>query len=262
MLDIQNLRDKRNINLQRAGVKKVHLPLEILEKSGNYQNVLGEISLSVDLSKEFKGTHMSRFMEILNKWSKKRISSKEVKIILEEAMEKLNSNRSEISIDFRYFIEKTAPVSLIKGMMDYICHFHGLIEKDFTFVIGVDVPISTVCPCSKEISQYGAHNQRAIARVKIEYLPGEFIWLEDLISGIEETGSFGLFSIIKREDEKYITEQAYENPKFVEDVVRDITVKLRENKKLSWFQVECESAESIHNHNAFAYYEEKVKSEL
>lgn len=257
MLDIQNMKDHRNITIQRAGVKNVFLPLQILEKNGNYQTVLGEISLCADLSKDFKGTHMSRFMETLNKWSKEKISSNELQTILSETNKKLNSTRSRINIKFKYFIEKKAPVSRTKGMLDYICNFEGIIhEGKFNFILGIEVPVKIVCPCSKEISDYGAHNQRAVVRAKIEYPSDKFIWIEELIKIIEKNGSFEIFPVLKRSDEKYITEKAYENPKFVEDVVRDIVEELRKNKDIHWFEVECDSQESIHNHNAFAYQRE------
>lgn len=262
LLDVQNQQDERNINIQRAGVKKVHLPLQILEQAGTYQTVTAEISLCADLSKDFRGTHMSRFMEILQAWSKENMSSREIKMILEEVLNKLNASRTEISVRFRYFIEKPAPKSQLKGFLDYFCEFRGFYDRDsFRFILGAEVPVTTVCPCSKEISQYGAHNQRAIVKVNIEYRPEEFIWLEELISNIEKTGSSELFPILKRNDEKYITESAYENPKFVEDVVRDIVTILRQDKRLCRFDVECEASESIHNHNAFAYHREEVISD-
>lgn len=251
--DIQNTKDQRNIHIQRVGVKKVHLPLRIKEKGGGYQRVLGEVSLSADLSADFRGTHMSRFMETLNRWSKENISSKELEIILQEILKALNANRGEISLKFKYFIEKEAPVSGLKGMLDYSCEFFGMfIEGEFYFILGIQVPITTVCPCSKEISQYGAHNQRAVVSLKVEYQRDSFIWIEDLVELVEKTGSFGLFPVIKRVDEKYITEKAFENPKFVEDVVRDIAEALQNNPRVLWFEAECEAAESIHNHNAFA----------
>lgn len=254
LTDVQNTRDFRNIDIHRVGVKKVHLPLQILEKGGRYQAVLGEISLGADLSHEYRGTHMSRFMETLNRWCRKNISSKELKLILEEIIGKLKANRAEISLEFKYFIEKTAPQSGLKGMLDYLCRFVGIMEDGrFRFILGVEVPINTVCPCSKEISEYGAHNQRAAARVRIEYSPDTFVWLEDLIGDIEKCGSFQIFPVIKRIDEKYITERAFENPKFVEDVVREIVTVLRKHENIIWFDAECEASESIHNHNAFAY---------
>lgn len=257
MIDVQNQVDERDIHIPRVGVKKVHLPLQILEKGGSHQNVMGEISLCADLSKKIKGTHMSRFMEILNRWSLKIISSREIEKILRDVIEKLGARRAEIVIRFRYFIEKSAPRSGITGMLDYMCEFDGrLIDDTFTFVLGVEVPISTVCPCSREIARYGAHNQRAVVKARISYLPDAFIWIEDLVREVEKTGSFEIFPIIKRSDEKHITEKAYENPKFVEDVVRDIVGMLTKDNRVCWFEVECEASESIHNHNAFAYQQE------
>jgi len=257
LVDVQNMPDNRNITIQKAGVKKVHLPLQVLEKDGGYQAVMGEISLSADLDKELKGTHMSRFMEILNCWSKKNISSKEIQLILEETRGKLSTTRAEIFVKFRYFIEKAAPRTGMKGVLDYPCEFRGILEGDeFHFILGVEVPVCTVCPCSKELADYGAHNQRAVVTVRIEYMPDSFVWLEDLIAEVEKSGSFEIFPVVKREDEKYMTEKAYENPKFVEDVVRDIVGRLDKRTDILWFEVECDSAESIHNHNAFAYQKE------
>lgn len=257
MIDIQNLSDSRDINIQKAGVKHVFLPMNIIQKNSSYQTVTGEISLSADLSKEYKGTHMSRFMEILHKWSRMNISSNEIRLILEDVLRKLEAKRSEIIIRFRYFIEKTSPKSRLKGMMDYVTEFRGIfLPGCYRFILGVEVPVNTVCPCSKEISEYGAHNQRAIVRVRLEYLPNEFIWLEDLISEIEKTGSCEIFPVIKRNDEKHVTESAYDNPKFVEDVIRDLVTSLRNDHRISWFEIECEASESIHNHNAFAYHNE------
>ncbi|MCD4785041.1 MAG: GTP cyclohydrolase FolE2 [Candidatus Eremiobacteraeota bacterium] len=259
MKDVQSYPDSRGIRIQKVGIKKVHIPLQILTKDGRYQNVTGIISLCADLTENARGTHMSRFMEIITRWSKKKISSKEVKIILEEVRNELETDRAQISIHFKYFMEKTSPVSHSKGFIDYDCLFYGLLEDDlFSFILGVKIPVQLVCPCSKEISREGAHNQRADINIKLEYYPDEFIWLEDLILDIESLGSSPVYPIIKREDEKYITEMSFGNPKFVEDVIRDVVEKSRKDDRVRWFQVECDSYESIHNHNAFAYQKEYI----
>lgn len=259
MKDVQNSPDSRGIRIQKVGIKKVHIPLQILTKDGGYQSVTGIISLCADLTENVRGTHMSRFMEIITRWSLEKISSKEIKIILEEVRDELETSRAQISIHFKYFLEKTAPVSHSKGFIDYDCLFYGLLEDNlFSFILGVEIPVQLVCPCSKEISREGAHNQRADIKIKLEYYPDEFLWLEDLILDIESLGSSPVYPIIKREDEKYITEMSFENPKFVEDVVRDIVEKSRKDDRIRWFEVECDSYESIHNHNAFAYQKEYI----
>lgn len=253
MKDIQSLYDERNIKLQKVGVKAVHLPFMILEKTGNYQQVDADISFCADLGANERGTHMSRFMEILNQWSKKPMSSKEMKRILQEAADRLGAARAELSISFRYFIEKVTPMSEFSGIMDYFCSFRALLDRQFHFGLTLEVPVTTLCPCSKEISRYGAHNQRALVRLTLKCRPGSFLWIEDLIRQLESLGSSDLYSILKRSDEKYLTEHAYENPKFVEDVVRDAVILLSACEGVETFEVECEASESIHNHNAFAW---------
>jgi GTP cyclohydrolase IB len=255
--DVQNSPDIRGISIQKVGVKKVHLPFQILTKKGGYQQVLAEAVLSTDLTHAYRGTHMSRLMEMLNVWSARRISSVEIKQLLTDVREKLETKHGEVCIKFKYFIEKSAPVTGVSGYMDYDCLFYGrAVEDNFTFIMGVEVPIQLLCPCSKEISEAGAHNQRAVIRVKLEYLPGTFIWLEDLIANLEEVGSSPLYPIVKREDEKFITEKSYANPRFVEDALRNTVEILRNDERVCWFEAECDSYESIHNHNAFAYQSE------
>lgn len=255
--DVQNSTDSRGIEIQKVGVKRVHLPLQILTQNGDYQMVIANVSLCADLTAQYRGTHMSRFMEILNRWSKKKLSSSEIKDILKEVCQKLEAERAQVSIDFKYFMEKASPVTSSTGFIDYDCLFYGLMEKEkFSFVLGVKVPIQLVCPCSLEISDYGAHNQRAEVNVKLEYYPQNFIWLEELVRTIESAGSSAVYPVIKREDEKFITESSFDNPKFVEDVLRDMVGCFRKDDRIRWFEVECDSFESIHNHNAFAYQKE------
>lgn len=255
--DVQSSKDTRGISIQKVGVKRVHLPLQILTKDGSFQHVMGNVSLCADLTETDRGTHMSRYMEILNRWSKKQMSSREIRLVLEEVHQKLGAERAEISIGFKYFLEKASPVSGSIGYMDYDCLFYGLLENnDFSFILGVEVPVQLVCPCSKEISREGAHNQRADVRVKLEYYPDRFVWLEELVADIEESGSSAVYPVIKREDEKYVTEKSFDNPKFVEDVLREMVEKFRRDERIRWFEVECDSYESIHNHNAFAYQQE------
>ncbi|MFP4499255.1 MAG: GTP cyclohydrolase FolE2 [Vulcanimicrobiota bacterium] len=260
LVDVQGSPDSRGITIQRVGVKEVHLPLEILCKDASYQHVLANISLCADLSHKYRGTHMSRFMEILTEYRKKKFSSLQIQQVLSDVTKKLSAKNAQISVKFKYFVQKKAPVSRLKSILDYDCMFYGILEKDlFSFILGVKVPVQLVCPCSKEISLEGAHNQRAIVKVNLECKPDNLIWIEDLVSLVESKASSGVYPLIKREDEKYITEHSYDNAKFVEDVTRDLVDFFRKDKKIRWFEVECDSYESIHNHNAFAFHEELLE---
>ncbi len=260
MKDVQSLTDERGIAIQKVGVSEVHLPFLIKLKSGSFQSVLANIKLTVDLPKEYKGTHMSRFIEVLSDWSQKPVSYREMEAILNDLAGRLEARRASIDIAFKYFIEKTAPVSGMKSLLDYDCLFAGSLEQGnhLDFVLGLTVPFTSLCPCSKEISSYGAHNQRGLMRVKVRFQPGRFVWIEDLAALMEAQASAPVFSLLKREDEKFLTELAYENPKFVEDVLRDLVLALRELDGVAWFEVECENYESIHNHSAYASHVEFV----
>jgi GTP cyclohydrolase IB len=258
MKDVQNSPDSRNIDLERVGIRGLFLPLDIKLKGDGYQRVLAKISLSADLPGTYRGTHMSRYIENLNRWSRQKISSAEIKDILWDMRIALYARRVEISLEFKYFVPKTAPVSGQEVQMDYNCLFRGIQhDEDFIFLLGVEVPVHLVCPCSKEIADYGAHNQRALLRVLMEYYPEHFIWLEDLIALLESQGSSAIYPLLKRADEKYVTEHAFENPKFVEDVVRDVVVQFRADSRIRWYEVECLSAESLHTHDAFAHHREE-----
>ncbi|MEA4883800.1 MAG: GTP cyclohydrolase FolE2 [Clostridia bacterium] len=257
MQDVQNRPDDRGIDIQKVGVKNVHLPLQIATKEGAWQSVLGNIALSVELPMQFKGTHMSRFMEVLLPWSKKPISNQEIVAILKDTCDALSARRADISIRFKYFVTKCAPVSGKESVLDYNCEFSASLDgRRHTFVMGVEVPVTSCCPCSKEISEFGAHNQRTMIRARVRFSSAGFLWLEDLIALLESQGSCEIFPLLKREDEKYVTEAAYSNPKFVEDILRDVVIALRSESRVRWFDAECESHESIHNHSAFACHME------
>lgn len=260
MKDVQSRTDERGIDIQKVGVNDVHLPFYIKTKDGSYQSVLARITLTVDLPKQYKGTHMSRFIEILSEWSQKPVSSREMECILHDTIERLDAKRAHLDIAFKYFVEKAAPVSGLKSMLDLDCVFSGLLIKGerLDFTLGVNVPFTSLCPCSKEISRYGAHNQRGIMRVKLKQKNRKFIWIEDLAALMEAQGSCQVYPLLKREDEKYVTEMAYENPKFVEDVLRDLVLALRKVESIHWFEIECENYESIHNHSAYARHVEFV----
>ncbi|MBQ2984105.1 MAG: GTP cyclohydrolase I FolE2 [Candidatus Gastranaerophilales bacterium] len=257
--DVQNQKDLRNVPIQKVGVKDVEIPLKIERKNPDdtvgLEVVYTKAKMSVSLPSHFKGTHMSRFIEILNEYKKENLLSTDIETILFDMKKKLDAQSAYLKFSFKYFIEKIAPVSKNKSLMCYDCAFEGEVDEqdDYNFFLIVKVPITTLCPCSKEISKYGAHNQRALLRIKISYDKDKHVWLEDLIKMAEECASSEIYPLLKREDEKFVTERAYENPKFVEDIIRDIVVKLRENEIINFYEVEMEAMESIHNHNAWAY---------
>lgn len=257
--DIQNLKDTRGIAIQKVGVKDVEIPLIIQRKNDSDQIVSAKARMSVSLPQNYKGTHMSRFMEVLDEWRAKNLLGVDIKGILKDVQQKLNAQSAHVRFNFKYFLKKEAPISKAQSVMGYDCSFEGNLQKDeYNFLLGVKVPVTTLCPCSKEISNYSAHNQRALIKIIINYDENQHIWLEDLIKLAESCGSCELYPILKREDEKYVTEKAYDNPKFVEDVIRDVILKLKENKIIKSFEVECEAFESIHNHSAWAYQKETI----
>jgi GTP cyclohydrolase I len=257
MIDIQKQNDTRYIDLQKVGVKDVETPLIIQRKNAQNQTVFARAKMSVSLPHHYKGTHMSRFIEILEDFRKKDLLGIEIEAVLDTMCKKLDAKSAYLKFDLKYFIEKSAPKSKLKSLMAYDCFFEGFLDNgEYKFYLGAKVPIATLCPCSKEISDFGAHNQRALVRVKVSYPRGEHIWLEDLIEDIESCASSRLYPLLKRSDEKFVTETAYNNPKFVEDVIRDVVLKMRANKIINFYEVEIDAQESIHNHNAWALQRE------
>ncbi len=257
MRDVAASPDPRGITVQRVGVKDVHLPVRIRRQAGGFDSVLARIDLAVELPHHFRGTHMSRFVDILFQWSQKPISKVDLEEMLREACERLSARRAQIVVAFKYFIVKRSPATNSESALDYDCTFEGVVEDgEYAFTMGVEVPVTILCPCSKEISRHGAHNQRAIIKVRLRYAPDVMVWIEDLVSLLEGQGSAEIYPLLKREDEKVVTELAYENAKFVEDVVRDVVGLLRADPRVLWFQVSCESLESIHNHTVYAFQEE------
>lgn len=257
--DVQNLKDNRGIDIQKVGVRNVEVPLTVQRKNAGEQIVSAKATMSVLLPADFKGTHMSRFIEILSEWGQRNLLGVDIKGCLIEISKKLQAKSAEVNFKFKYFIDKKAPVSGLSSPMGYDCLFKGILDgDDYKFILGVEVPVTTLCPCSKEISEYGAHNQRALINVKLSYDPDSIIWIEDLIELIESCGSSPVYPLLKREDEKFVTEYAYNNPKFVEDVLRDTVSKIKDLDVVNWFSVDCEAHESIHNHSAWAYQEENI----
>ncbi len=257
MKDIQNLEDTRKVDIQKVGIKHIELPLIIQRKNKSNQVVCAKARVSVSLPQKYKGTHMSRFVEVLSEWQTKNLLGVDIKGCLEKIIKKLHAQSGELEFKFKYFLDKPAPVTGFTAPMSYECSFEGIMDgEDYKFILGVVVPVTTLCPCSKEISENGAHNQRAYVSVKVSYDENEHIWLEDLIELVESCASCPVYPLLKRKDEKFVTEKAWENPKFVEDVLRDVVVKLRKHPSVKHFEVECEAFESIHNHSAWAYQSE------
>lgn len=260
-LDVQNAKDNRGIDIQKVGIKHLELPLTIQRKNDTNQIVNAQVRVNVSLPRHYKGTHMSRFIEVLSEWEHKDLLGVDIKGCLATIIKKLNAQSGELEFRFKYFVEKKSPVTKKPAPIGYDCCFEGILEinegkEDYKFILGVRVPVTTLCPCSKEISEFGAHNQRAVITVKVSYNEGNHIWIEDLIKTIEKCGSSEVYPLLKRPDEKFVTEKAYSNPKFVEDVLRDVVLELRANKIINSFEVECEAFESIHNHSAWAYQSE------
>ncbi len=262
MKDVQSQADNRGVEIQKVGIKNLEIPFVIQRKNNEDKVIYANVTAGVTLPAHYKGTHMSRFVEVLDEWRGRHSLGVDIKGCVKAIVEKLNAKSGYLKFDFKYFIDKKAPVTGISAPMCYDCTFEGILDnyeeegEEYRFYLGVKVPVTTLCPCSKEISAYGAHNQRAIVSVKITYPEDEHIWIEDLVSNIEKCASSELYPILKREDEKFVTEHAYDNPKFVEDVLRDVVLLLRSNDIIDSFEVECESLESIHNHSAWAYQQE------
>lgn len=252
MRDIQNEIDTREVPLNKVGVKKVRYPVTVLDKSQKKQSTTASVDLFVNLPHNFKGTHMSRFIEVFHKYHK-NISMSHFLEMLDEIRTKLDAEKAFGSIKFPYFIEKKAPVSNAAGFMEYSCAYSGQVSNnEKKFYVTMEIPITTLCPCSKAISENGAHNQRGYVRIKVLY--SDFFWIEDVIEMVESRASSPLYSILKRQDEKYVTENAYNNPRFVEDIVREVYLGLKK-MNFKWFSIEAENEESIHLHNAYAYTE-------
>jgi len=256
MIDIQSARDNRHVEINKVGVKEIQYPITVLDKRNRVQHTVGKVNMYVNLPHHFKGTHMSRFIEILNEY-RGTINIKAISTILDKMKEKLNAESAYLEVEFPYFIEKRAPISGAKSLMGYTCQFlASLTNGHRSLIVGVTVPVTTLCPCSREISKKGAHNQRSLVTVKLTFR--KFFWIEDLIRIVENSASAAVFSLLKRSDEKFVTEKAYDNPMFVEDVVRNIALQLTAHRNITWFSVESENLESIHNHNAYACVERRA----
>ncbi|MCD6137656.1 MAG: GTP cyclohydrolase I FolE2 [Deltaproteobacteria bacterium] len=253
MKDVQNQKDNRKIDIDKVGIKGIKYPINVLDRANKLQSTVATVNMYVHLPHNFKGTHMSRFVEVLNQYCN-NLNLKSFFEMLDTIKANLDARAANLEITFPYFLMKKAPSSGVPSLMNYTCQYLGEIDGNRRkLLVCIRIPISTVCPCSKEISSRGAHNQRGIVSVTVLFK--EFFWIEELIEIVESSASSGVYALLKREDEKYITEQAYDRPMFVEDVVREVITKLRKDTRFSWFSVEAENFESIHNHSAYAYAE-------
>jgi len=251
--DVQNSIDKRHIAINKVGIKDIRHPAQVKDRSGQIQHTIANFNMYVNLPHNFKGTHMSRFVEILNS-HEREITVQSFNEMLAETTERLDADEAHIEMTFPYFVNKSAPASGVQSLLDYEVSFIGE-RKDGVNTINVKVlvPVTSLCPCSKKISEYGAHNQRSHVTVNVR--TDGFVWIEDIIDIVEKQASCELYGLLKRPDEKIVTERAYDNPKFVEDMVRDIAAALNEDERIRAYTLESENFESIHNHSAYALIE-------
>jgi len=256
LVDTQNLPDSRQLAIDRVGVKNLRFPVRVKDKANAEQHTVATVSLAVDLPHEYKGTHMSRFVEVLNSHGPE-LDVRTIHAIPQELLTRLHARRSHVEFTFPYFLRKAAPVSGREGLVDYEVTFEldAAGKHDIDFVLTVKVPVTTLCPCSKAISDRGAHNQRGVVTYAVRF--AKPIWIEDLIRLVERCASAELYSVLKRPDEKAVTEQAYDNPVFVEDLVRNVAARTELQPNITWYCVEAENFESIHNHNAYARIEKR-----
>ena len=255
MEDVQSMKDDRRIPIQKVGVKGARYPITLLDRSHGKQHTTATVNLFADLPHDFKGTHMSRFIEVFESY-RSDLSMPRFLSMLEEIRKSLEARTAYADLHFPYFIEKKAPVSGQAAVMAYDCAYMGKVWEGGTeYDVSVSVPVQTVCPCSKAISDYGAHNQRGVVTLTVAL--GPFFWIEDLVALVEESASSGVYTLLKREDEKFVTEKAFDNPRFVEDLVREVYRKVASLGKFPSFSVEAENFESIHNHSAYAYVTSK-----
>ena len=245
--------DTRQLAIDKVGIKDLSYPIQVLDRNNQVQHTVAMVNLYVGLPHHFKGTHMSRFIEILNA-RRGEMTIRNMPQVLTEIQQRLEADDAFIEVHFPYFISKKAPISGVESLMEYKCAFHAAKRgPNLDFMLKVQVPVKSLCPCSKSISKYGAHNQRSLVDVSIR--ARDFVWIEDVVDVVEKCASAPLFALLKREDEKYITELAYENPKFVEDLVRDAVLGLKELPGVKWLSVSAENQESIHNHSAYGEIE-------
>ena len=253
--DVQATGDTRNVPIDKVGVKDIRYPIVLhCPVTGGKQHTVARVSMYVGLPHYQKGTHMSRFLEVLNAHHE-QIHAEQIMEVCRDMRERLEAEEAHLELTFPYFIHKQAPITGAPGMLDIEVTFEASCNDEEDFKMGLKVPATSLCPCSKEISAYGAHNQRCDMEVVVRFAPGKSMWIEDLFDLVEQGASTQVFAVLKRPDEKHVTEAAYDNPKFVEDIVRDLAVALEQDERISWYHVTSENQESIHNHNAYASVE-------
>ncbi len=253
MQDVQSAPAEVALSIDRVGVKHLMLPLVVRDRAQGVQHTVARVDLGVDLPAAFKGTHMSRFVEALENW-KEELDYHSFKALLTDIRQRLSARKAYVVFRFPYFLKQASPKSGSPGWMSYECTLTGeMAGETMVFTLAVDVPVMTVCPCSLAISDQGAHSQRAMVRVMARFTG--FLWLEDLIEIAEASASSPVYTLLKREDEKHVTESAFAKPTFVEDVVRGAAQRLDRHPQVNWYRVEVESFESIHAHSAFASIE-------
>ena len=251
--DVQGSADTRRLAIDKVGIKAIRHPVRVADRDGGVQHTIATFNMYVGLPHNFKGTHMSRFVEILNA-HEREVSVESFETMLRDMVKRLEAEFGHIEMTFPYFINKAAPVSGVKSLIDYEITFTGEVSRDgYSFTMKVVVPVTSLCPCSKQISEYGAHNQRS--HVTITACTNSHVWIEELVRIAEQEASCELYGLLKRPDEKFVTERAYDNPKFVEDLVRDVATALNQDKRIDAYVVESENFESIHNHSAYALIE-------
>ncbi|OAM31175.1 MULTISPECIES: GTP cyclohydrolase FolE2 [Eikenella] len=253
--DVQSSPDQRNMPINQVGIKDLHFPLQIQSAEG-VQHTIARIGMTVALPASQKGTHMSRFVALMEERQHLVLDFASLHQLTLDMLERLDAQAGRITISFPFFRKKAAPVSGITSFLDYAVTWQGEVQAggEYSYQIKVLAPVTSLCPCSKEISQYGAHNQRSHVTVTLTCHKQE-VSIEEIIDLVENKASCQLYGLLKRPDEKYVTEHAYENPKFVEDMVRDIAVALKHDPRIDRFTVESENFESIHNHSAYALIE-------
>ena len=251
--DVQSFADTRQLAIDKVGIKSIRHPIKVADKSEGVQHTVAVFNMYVHLPHNFKGTHMSRFIEILNGYERE-ISVENFETMLREMVVRLEAESGHVEMSFPYFINKKAPISGVQSLLDYDVTFVGEIDKgEYRQTMKIVVPVTSLCPCSKKISDYGAHNQRS--HVTVTARTNEMVWIEDIVRMVEDQASCELFGLLKRPDEKYVTERAYDNPKFVEDMVRDVAAAFNADKRIDAYVIESENFESIHNHSAYALIE-------
>ncbi|MBS0196833.1 MAG: GTP cyclohydrolase I FolE2 [Planctomycetes bacterium] len=250
MPDVQAKHDKRRVAIDRVGVKDITYPIRLRTKDGGEQTTVASVNMYVALPHYQKGTHMSRFLEVLNEHTCEPLTPDKIPGLARAICKRLDAEVAHFECSFTYFIKKQAPVTKMPGLMDYRVSFECTANGADEFIMSVAAPAASLCPCSKEISEYGAHNQRCRIEAKVKF--ERMLWIEDLVTLLEEAASCPVFAVLKRPDEKWVTERAYENPKFVEDIVRDLALALESDDRITWYSINSENFESIHNHNAYA----------